>query len=100
MNPKELKVTFEKFEDDYIKFEDVQNKLSQRPDIHAFILLDKLCPPRYNNEDIISASEHDEYWLAIDCEQLAGVVTEEQVQELVRCGVRYDSYNDCLAMFS
>jgi hypothetical protein len=88
--------TFEKFDDEYIKFERVENKLSSRPDLHAFILLDQLCP---HDSDMVSAAEHDEIYLDIDMDKLAEVVTEDQVCDLVRCGVRYDGELDCLCMF-
>jgi hypothetical protein len=89
--------TFEKYNDEFCKFENVQNKLSNRPDLHAFILLDKLVP---GNSDIISASEHDEFYLDIDIQKLEQVITEEQIVDLVRCGVRYDTGYDCLSMFA
>lgn len=88
---------FEKYNDEFCKFENVQNKLSNRPDLHAFILLDKLVP---GNSDIVSASEHDEFYLDIDIQKLEQVITEEQIVDLVRCGVRYDTGYDCLSMFA
>lgn len=88
---------FEKYNDEFCKFENVQNKLSNRPDLHAFILLDKLAP---GNSDIISASEHDEFYLDIDLKKLVSVITEEQILDLVRCGIRYDTSYDCLSMFA
>lgn len=88
--------TFEKFEDEYGEFERVQDKLSSRPDLHAFILLNELCP---DGRDIVSAAEHDEIYLDVDMDELATVITEDQVCDLVRCGVRYDGGLDCLAMF-
>lgn len=89
--------TFEKHNDEFCKFENVQNKLSNRPDLHAFILLDKLIP---GNSDIISASEHDEFYLDIDVKDLEKVITDGQVLDLVRCGIRYDTSYDCLSMFA
>ena len=92
-----LKERFEQFEDDYIKFEEkVLNKKSKRPDIHAFLLLDELVD---GDSDIVSAAEHDEIYLGIDCDVLAGVVTDAQIHELVCCGVRYCQDYDCLCMF-
>ena len=89
---------YEKYSDnEYLEFERVTEKLSNRPDIHAFILLDKLCP---SDHKMISASEHDEFFLSPDCDELAKIITEEQFIELIRCGVRYDEYSDSLCMFS
>lgn len=82
--------------DEFLKFERVQNKLSSRPDIHAFLLLDRLVP---SNHDIVSCAAHDEIWLSVTPEELEKVATEEQIVELIRCGVRLDGSTESLAMF-
>lgn len=94
----DLEAAFNKFEADFIQFEMVENKRSNRPDLHAFILLDELLPSE-KARDMVSAAEHDEIWLDVDCGQLARVITESQVQELVRCGVRYEEDTESLALF-
>ena len=93
----DLGETFYKFDDDYLKFDKVRTKFSNRPDLCAFILLEKMIP---GNSDIISASEHDEFYLDIDCAELANIATEDDIHDLVCCGVRYDAELDSLAMFS
>lgn len=92
-----LKEMFEAEDEHYIDFDSVENKLSQHADLHAFILLDKLVP---GSGDMISASEHDEFYLSVDCEALAKVATPEIIRDLTRCGVRYDEDLDSLCMFS
>jgi len=92
----DLEARFEQFENDYIKFEKMENKLHSRPDICAFLLLDRLVP---GNRDIVSAAEHDEIYLDVDCELLAAAASDEDIRTLVRCGVRYDSDVESLAMF-
>ena len=90
--------TFKKYnENDYLKFELVKNKRSTRADLHAFLLLDELVP---GTHDIVSYAEHDEIFLSIDARDLekAGI-SEEQIHELVCCGVMYDAENDSLSMF-
>jgi len=82
--------------DEFLKFDRVQNKMANRPDIHAFMLLDKLVP---GTSDMVSAAEHDEIWLTVSPEELEKAATEEQIVELIRCGVRLDSSTDSLAMF-
>jgi len=89
---------FEKYEDDYLKFERVENKLHPRPDICAFLLLDKLLPQE--GQDLITAAQHDIYYLDIDCEKLAEVATELDIMTLARCGVHYDNETDSLAMYA
>ena len=42
--------------------------------------------------DMVTAAEHDEIYLGVDCEELAKVATEEDLLDLIRCGVRYDRF--------
>lgn len=87
---------FEKVNDNYTKFDLVENKRSQRPDIHAFLLLDELQP---GNRDLVSATGHDLIYLDVDVEKLSKVITDAQILELVRSGVMHESHEDCLMMF-
>jgi len=74
----------------------IENKRSQRADLHAFLLLDELLP---GNQDIVACAEHDEIFLEVDVDKLREVAKEEQVLELSRCGVNYDESTDSLSMF-
>lgn len=86
---------YPKHEDaEFLKFDRVQNKLSSRPDIHAFILLNQISP---SDTDIISSARHDEIFLGVDMDEFEA--TEEQCIDLIRCGVRYDASTDSMAMF-
>lgn len=90
MNTEELTQAFQDANDKpygELSFSLVENKLSQRADLHAFLRLDALIP---GNDDIVSASEHDEFWLCFDEDAVAAVATPELVLELVRCGVMYE----------
>lgn len=87
---------FVKHEEEYLKFDKVKEKKTNRPDLQALLILDSIIP---SNRDIISASEHDAFFLGIDLEVLAAKATEEQIIDLIRCGVRYSGYN-CLFMFT
>jgi hypothetical protein len=88
---------FEQFEAEFLKFERIEKPLSPRRDIHAFLLLDQIVPGK---RPIISAAEHDEYYLDIECDEFAGKVTDDQIRDLYRCGIRYDPSNDCLCVFA
>lgn len=99
MSTEELKAVFDKHEHEYIKFDSIAVKRSNRPDLHAFLLLDQLVPSD-GREDIIGAAEHDEFFLSVSPEELAAVATEEQIVELIRCGLRYDTHYDSLAFFA
>lgn len=90
---------FEKYEYEYMRFESIaaDKRTSNRPDLHAFNLLDKIIP---GDCDIVSAASHDEFWLEISPDELTKAATEEQILELIRCGVRLDTSTDSLAMFT
>lgn len=92
----DLDEIFRKHSGDYLRFERVEAKLHPRPDLCAFLLLDKLVPN--DGCDIVCVAEDDEVFLDADCEKLAEVATEDDILTLMRCGVRYDSDNDSLAM--
>ena len=95
MNVEEM---FEKHSDEYIKFENVplERKLSNRPDLCAFLLLEKLVP---DTTDIVASAEHDEIFLGVDLDALEKVATEEDIITLIRCGVHYNSEYNALTMF-
>jgi len=80
----DLDILFEKHEGQFLKLKLVENKLNFRRDLHVFLLLDKLTP---SDRCMVSGAEHDQIWLDTDLENLAEVITEEQVIELIRCGV-------------
>ena len=89
---------FDSFQEEYLKFERIKDPPSKRPDLCAFILLDKLFPPD-KNTDIIAGAAHDEIYLDVDSEQVEKL-TEEQIIYLLRCGVNYDSDTDGLSMYA
>ena len=92
-----LAEVFGKFEDEYLKFDRVENKLHPRPDICAWLMLDKLVVPK--SRDMVCSAGHDEIWLDVDCEELAKVATEQDIETLVRCGIRYSDDQESLCMF-
>lgn len=87
---------FSEFDDEFLKFERITEKLSSRPDIHAFILLNKLLP---GERDMVAGAEHDQIYLQPSPEDLMKVATKDQLRDLHRCGVRHDEDLDCLVMF-
>lgn len=97
MTEEELINVFDNNESEYLEFERIENPLSKRPDLHAFILLDSLVS---GDDDLIVAAEHDEFFIGITIDELAPVITVQQAIDLVRCGVRYSSQVGCLAMFA
>ena len=86
---------FENNQDSFLKFENIKTKMSTRPDLHAFMLLDKLLP---STHDLIVSAEHDIIYLDVTLDKLEGIITEEQVKELIMCGVMIED-GEGLAMF-
>lgn len=93
----DLNDAFEKFCDDHGKFYLIESKLHSRPDLCAFLLLDKLVP--CVGKGMVSAAMSDEIYLDVDCNMLADAATEDDIRTLRRCGVRYDEDNESLCMF-
>lgn len=82
-------------EREYLKFDRVVEREfpTERPDLYAFLLLDKLLPGK---SDIVKGAEHDQLWLDTDVDELARVITLEQAVTLLRCGISYDDDVDRL----
>lgn len=95
----------EHLNDQYGEFHLVEPKFATRPDLHAFIILDKLAPSipteheRGSGEkylmysDIIACAEHDEVYLDFHDEDLNDKITIEMALDLYRCGIIYDEDN-------
>lgn len=95
---KTIRERFEQFEDEYIKFDRIENKRSERPDLHAFLLLDELFPNP--GRDMILAINHYEFFLDLGDNADVTTLTDDQICELVRCGVMIDSESEeYLCMF-
>lgn len=92
----DLKATFDKHEDEYIKFDRVENPACNRPNLCAFLFLDKLFP---GSRDMVCSAAHDEIWLDVDVDKFSEVATDNDVLFLTRCGVRFDEENYSFAMF-
>ncbi len=95
-----IKETFERYSDagEFLKFNRIpeSERLSGRPDLCAFIFLDKLFPSE-NGRDIICGAEHDKIYLDVSNRQLLeSDITDEQILYLVRCGVCMDDEGLCM----
>jgi hypothetical protein len=89
---------FQKHALEYRHFERVQNPPSPRRDLCAFLLIDKLVPDQ--NESIINdTSENGDSFVYLNLypHQLENF-PEEQIVDLIRCGVSYNEYSGHLYM--
>jgi hypothetical protein len=83
---------FEKYEYEYGNFHLIENPPSNRPDLCAFILLDKLFP---RSGDMVCSAEDDEICIDVDEEEVEEL-SDETVLYLTRCGIYYDPEYGCL----
>ena len=99
MNLDDLQYEFDKVDAEFLKFHKIPNKRrrSERPDLHAFMLLDELVP---STKCIIDSSSHDIAHIGVDDEEFAKVATPEIILELTRCGVLYSGEGYGLYMFT
>jgi hypothetical protein len=88
---------FGKHADDHGRFDRIIAPPSTRPDLCAFLLLDKLVPSS-RVDDLISTADDGRIWLDVTREQLAKVASSDDVLYLVRCGVRLGSGTECLML--
>lgn len=72
-------MTIQDMEALFEKYRGIRKTDGGRPDLIAFNLLDKLVP---GTRDIISAAEHDQFYLDVSVEALAEVATEEDIRTL------------------
>jgi hypothetical protein len=94
----ELKALFEKHSDEHSRFDRVVNPLHPRPDICAFLMLDRMVPEP--GQDMVVNARDEEFYLHVDPAAVAAVITEDEVITLRRCGVTYDNQFDALMMFA
>lgn len=88
MTTEKLVELFDKHEDVYLQFSRVTNPRSGRPDLNAFLLLEELLPGR--KADMIACSEHDQCFIEVRVDELAEVINEAQVVELIRSSICLD----------
>ena len=84
----DLGKVFEKYDNEFLKFNRIIEPRHPRPDICAFLILSDLMIS-YKDRNIVYGAEHDVIWLAADPAEIAANATEEQIRDLIRCGVFY-----------
>lgn len=97
MKIEEVTSLFKKHYTEYLKFDRVKSPKSRRPDLCAFLILDEICP---GDRDIVSSAEHDEIWLGVSVHDVKDRITEDQIIDLIRCGVRLDDTGEGFSMFA
>lgn len=76
-------------------------KLHHRQDLNAFLTLDKIysrIPSNNKAQDILQCAEHDTIYLSNDLDNIAEVITKEEIIILAMSGVSFNE-DDGLYMF-
>ena len=92
----DLNAVFEKYDEEFTKFHRIVEPRHSRFDICAFLMLSDLMIS-YKNRSIVMGAGHDVIWLSADPIEIATNATEEQIRDLIRCGVFYS--DECFKMF-
>lgn len=91
---KTLKERFEQYEDEFLK----DDKDTPMPrDLQAMLLLHRISPSK---RTIIVQSEHDEIFFSTDVNALQENASNEDIEQLVRLGVRYSEFDGGLSMLT
>ena len=93
MEAEKLLGLIDKHDKEYGKFQRIASKRSKFAEAHAMLLLEELVPDWDNEEDGNYIAEPVSLLLGSEVIQ-----TEQQVIELLRCGVTYDEERDCLVL--
>ena len=84
---------------DSYTFSNCKTKLSKRPDVNALMILDSLID---GDKPFIDGDELSQYELPlqINLEELNSKISDEQIQDLICCGVRCGGGYDCLYLLT
>lgn len=98
----DVKELFEKHNEEFLKFDRINEPLSSCPDLCAMMYMMNFLTmkQRERHNDIISCSEHDEIFFSIDVDYFSEIASESDVIYLIRCGVRYSEEFSSFCMFA
>lgn len=81
--------------DECLEFDRVDSKRTERPDLHALLLLEELFPGY--SMTVAIGGMFDRIYFGVDIESI-NQLTEGNVLELVRCGVKFEKFNESLLL--
>jgi hypothetical protein len=97
MTENQVQELFAKHEaEDSLRFSDVTRPRARRPDLHALLLLDSLFPGEGN---LIDDAEFDKVYFYWNMELFCQKGTEEDIKELVACGMSLNEYNRLVSYY-
>lgn len=96
----QLEELFEKHSSEFVEFERIKNPKHTRSDLCAMLMIDEIQSryyPQIRTAKMISWAGHDEIHLDVDVEEISEYITEKEIIDLIRCGIRLEEGN--FAMF-
>jgi hypothetical protein len=76
---------------------DVKGRQTARNDLHVMMVLDELLyDDAYSDRDMVSHVRHEEMFFAVDADRVFELASEEKLQNLIRCGLRYSDGSLCM----
>ena len=90
-----LPEVFKKHESHYLHFEEIKDPKTKRSDLQAFLILDSISSCQGN---IVAGMDTYSIYLNVEVEDLEKNATEEQIIDLIRCGVCYEEKHDCFTI--
>ena len=78
-------------DDNFLEFDMVKDKLSNRMDLHVLMTLDKWFPSPAGDDILFDNKRSDDVGLCVSKEN-AESMTDDQIVELIRCGVSCRDY--------
>jgi hypothetical protein len=82
---------FEDNEDLYlVGYNDIKGRVSARNDLQVMMVLDELLyDDACSDFDMVSNVRHEEMFFTVDANRVFELASEEKMQNLIRCGLRY-----------
>ncbi len=77
---------------EFTQFDKVKDKRSNRPDLHAMLLLSELFP---RDKPMICSAYDDRIFFDVHETEIE-TLTDEQIIELAQCGVQFTKYGLCM----
>ena len=97
MTLKEMSEAFKKhFDEEFIKFDRVTNKATNKADLHGFLILDRLDP---ESTSVLGSAGADEVFLHTSPDAVLDKITEVDIIDLLRCGISYNEGYESFYIF-
>jgi len=81
---------------DFCKFEKIKNPLFKQSDLQALFIFNQILP---EHGDFICSTNHYGIFFSVSPKDISKKASKEQILDLLRCGISYDSSRGCFYKF-